>query len=430
MLRMSFSPAASAIAGRHPALIRALALGLAILSFSLLANTLYKNRGRFERADFGEYYAWWLEYRLGIDPYHPGPKAPLAPKLTTIGFCNYTPAFVMLFSPMARLPVKAAYWIWLAIQIATLIGAILMLLRQIRPPPGPEAAVAIVALALMFPQVHATLYEAQFTFLLLLILAGAWIFDRNGRAAVAGLMLALAALLKIYPAALGGLFLVRRRFRLILWASILTLLGILLTGLGRWSEFLVYGVPVVDTPHWLTQPRALAIWCNVYSAILTVRGGAAQSGFGWATGGVTAVLDLAVVAGAVAATLKAPEDRETQGLCFGLWLVVALLISPVTWLHELPLLLPLYLFASAAALHGGIGSRAGFWLLAIGLAGFVATYFWAPLREMRLYFIMTGTTFVAACVLVNFVPRAGADEPEPAHGACTRRANRALAQDP
>ncbi|MFZ0889021.1 MAG: glycosyltransferase family 87 protein [Candidatus Binataceae bacterium] len=396
---MSLLAAAHAIADRHPKLIRAAAIALAVLSLSLVASTLYKNRGRFERADFDLYYHWWLEYRVGIDPWRPMLGAGAA-KIRTATYCNYTPAFVMLLSPMAAFKVHTAYWIWLAIQIAALALAIAMLARRIRPPPSADIMVAIVALALLFPQVHATLYEAQFTFILLLILAAAWVLDRNGRPAIAGLMLALAALLKIYPATMGGLFLFRRRFRPIVWAAIFAVLGILATGLGNWREYFVFGVPVFNTPHWLAQPRAVAIWCNVYSALLKLRGGVAPSGFGLPAMGLTAILDLAVIAGAAAVTLNAPDDPETDGLCFGLWLAVALLISPVTWLHELPLLLPLYLFAGALMLRGRIDQRAGFWLLAIGLIGFVATYFWVPLREMRLYFIMTVATYIGACMLV------------------------------
>lgn len=398
--RVSFPAVSHANADRPAKLTRTAAIALAVLSLSIVASTLYKNRGRFERADFDLYYHWWLEHRVGIDPWRPMVGAAGTAKIRRVTYCDYTPFFIALFSPMAALEVHTAYWAWLGIQLAALVLALAMLARRIRPPPSAAVMVAIVALALLFPQAHATLYEAQFTFLLLLILSSAWILDRSGRPAMAGLMLGLAALLKIYPATMGGLFLFRRRFGPIVWAAIFVVLGILATGLGNWREHLVFGVPHFDTPHWLALPQALAIWCNVYTAVLKLGGGVVPSAFGLPVIGLTAILDLAVIAGAAAVTLDAPDDPETDGLCFGLWLAVALLISPVTWLHELPLLFPLYLFAGASMLRGRIESRTGFGLLAISLVGFVATYFWVPLREMRLYFILTVATYIGACMLV------------------------------
>jgi len=377
--------------------MRVAVMALAIVSIALAASTLYKNRGRMVRSDFCLFYSWWNEYPAGIDPWHPvfPPSTPLTQR---VNYCDYTPAAVILLSPLGRLEVNRAYWTWLGIQIGSLVLTILMLTRQIRPPPSADTVVAIVALAMLFPEFHATLYEAQPTMLLLLILTAAWVFERSGHPVAAGLTLALAALFKIYPATLGGLFLFRRRFQPIAWAAVFTILGIVATGPGRWREFLSIGVPL-NIHHWI-DPRAIAILSNVYSAIVKIHGGVPTAVFGPLNIGITATLDLAVIAGAAIVTLRAAEDRETDGLCFGLWLAVALLISPLTWHHELLLLMPLYIFAGVFAFRGGIDSPGGFGLLAIGLAGFVITYFWGTLREIHLYFIMTVATYVAGCILV------------------------------
>jgi glycosyl transferase family 87 len=388
---------------RRRALLIVAAASLAAIAAASVGDTLYRNRLRYEHADFDLYYHWWLEYRVGIDPWRPDVIPAGAPSIRTIWYCNYAPPFVILLSPLSRIEVQACYWIWLALQIAALATAIVLLLRQLRPPPGAPATVAIVALAMLFPQVHATLYEAQFTFLLLLILSAAWILDRIGRTGLAGLMLAIAALLKIYPAAIGGYFLFRGRFRTLVWAALATVAGVLATGIGRWHEYLFVGVPSFDTPHWLAQPRAVAIWCNVYAAMRSLQGGVAPNAFGFAAVGITAVLDLIVVAGAAAVTLKTPREYGTEidGVCFGLWMVVALLISPVTWLHELVLLFPLYLFAAASLAKGFSPDTKSAAMLAIGLAGFVVTYFWVPAREFRMYFILAVLTYIAGCTLAN-----------------------------
>jgi hypothetical protein len=92
--------------------------------------------------------------------------------------------------------------------------------------------------------------------------------------------------------------------------------------------------------------------------------------------GFTALLDLALLAIAGAATITSRARTDLDGLRFGLWVALALLMSPLAWETDTLLLLPAYLFGLRAAWDGDqpreaawrIGLIAGATMLAICIA--------------------------------------------------------------
>jgi hypothetical protein len=46
------------------------------------------------------------------------------------------------------------------------------------------------------------------------------------------------------------------------------------------------------------------------------------------------------------------KRADLDGLLFGMWVALALLISPLAWIHETLLLIPAYLFGTLAAWNG------------------------------------------------------------------------------
>jgi hypothetical protein len=67
---------------------------------------------------------------------------------------------------------------------------------------------------------------------------------------------------------------------------------------------------------------------------------------------ITALIDLVLLAVAAAATITSRERNDLDGLVFGMWVALALLISPLAWMAEMLLLLPAYLFGMLAAWKG------------------------------------------------------------------------------
>lgn len=363
--------------------------------------TLYNIRQRYREEGFVDYYTWSWQLHLGVDPWLPQAStlAPPNPFDKRVESCNYTPAFTILFEPLTLLKPRAAYWVWQALQMACLLGALFLLIREVRPPGEAASGLALLGAVLLFPHSHGALYEAQPTFLLLLLVLASWSLRRHERPFWAGLMLALAALLKMYPAAIGGYFLFRRQWRIVLWTSLLFVGGIVLFGLSYEREFFRFGVPRFKQPFWFHQERQVGVPSNIYWMLASKYGDVLPARIEALRVIVTAAFSIVVVAAAAAVTVKCPDTDENDGILLTVWIMAALMLSPIAWAHELPLITPFYLFVAVRVWRGSRPATATVVLMSMGLLGFVVPYFSGAVRHMHTYFFAMVATFVAACML-------------------------------
>ncbi len=195
---------------RRPIITIAAAI-LAIAAALSLTKRLREATHRYDDIDFGTFYGWWTDYSSGGDPWVLSPKGTyLRPGLTRPRNCNYTPVFVEVFRPFARLDQKTAFWTWLAMQMLCVVAAVLILARGNDPPFGAAWTIIVLSLVMMSRQVAGAIVAGQMTPMLLAVLCATWFCARRERPAAAGLCLALAALLKLFPAAVGRLLFVSR----------------------------------------------------------------------------------------------------------------------------------------------------------------------------------------------------------------------------
>jgi hypothetical protein len=162
------------------------------------------------QVDFAAYYLAAGALRAGWDPYDPQVLAQLA---STAGVPEYTPyiyppLLAVIVMPLAALPYHIAAAIWLALSAAALVCA-LTILRSIVDIPD-RVFPAVVAAAFVFPAAHHTFELGQINHFLLLVIAGAAI---TSQAHVAGALIGIAAAMKVFPAAIGGAFLVTKNYR-------------------------------------------------------------------------------------------------------------------------------------------------------------------------------------------------------------------------
>lgn len=372
-----------------------------------LAAALYGNRSRWDRADFDLYYSWWSEIRRGIDPWSPPHGAVLASTLAhpTEGFCDNTPFLVVALSPFAVIPWHTAYWLWMAVQIA-LLGATVIVISDAMPVwreydtrprdfVSNRYAIALAGLVLFIPHLIATIHGAQPVYIMLFLATMAWYLDRREHAAASGAMLAAVTLLKAYPGAIGGYFLFKRRWRSLGWSVAFAISGIVLTGPGRWIQFLH---SAVAPRHNYERDRLVGVMSTVYQSA----GNLIHRADLWPVViPVSVAIDLIIVAIAAWVTLGSTDDTDIAGLAFGAWMVVALLISPMTWDHELPLAIPVYWFAIAAVANGRAKSGFGLAMLATGVVVSWLGEFFTALRPYHIYFIGTVAMFVGACAMLS-----------------------------
>ncbi len=288
------------------------------------------------------YYAWGTEYQHGEELWGATTKqGEILPGLHRPLFCTYTPAFVELFAPLTRLDRKAAFWIWISLQLLSLAPAMILLARNCDPPLDFTTTVVVVAVSYLFRPVAALLDYGQWAPLLLLLITISWVCARRDKPLLAGLSLAAATLLKAFPGALVGYFVFRRQWRETGWFAAFLILGIIVTDPRNWIEYLLHGAPHVSQ-YWPIMNISVLAYSDVTISRWLSTGSASEVLA--LTLVFTAVAYVAIVAVAAFMTAHAGERAESQGLAFALWAIAAILLSPLIGSYDLVLVLPTYLF--------------------------------------------------------------------------------------
>ncbi len=308
---------------------------LALVAAISLAQRLPAISHRYDQFDFTVFYGWWSDYSSGGDPWT-DMRGPMHG-------CNQPPSFIETFSPLARLDRKTAFWIWHAAQFLCVIAAVLLLARGNDPPLGSVSTIIVVSLVLMSRPFAGAIVWSQIAPMLLALLSASWFCARRNRPAAAGIFMALAALLKLFPAGAAGYFLFSRRWRSLGWTIGIFAAGVLLTNPVHWIELVTHGLPI---SYHVVGHAELTVLSVVRKTVAHFAGGKPPAIAVW---GFTALIDLALIAIAAAATITSHGRADLDGLVFGIWVALALLMSPLAWIEETLLLLPLFLFGLIAA---------------------------------------------------------------------------------
>ena len=309
-----------------------------VVAALLLAQRLHTISHRYDQFDFVVFYGWWSDYSNGGDPWT-DQRGPMRG-------CNYTPAFVEIFSPLARLDQKTAFWIWQASQILCMVTAVLLLARGCASPLGSAPTIIVLSLAILSSPFAAALVWSQIAPMLLALLSAAWFCARRQSQAAAGLWLALAALLKLYPAAVAGYFLFGRRWRALGWTIGFFAAGVLLTNPVHWIALATNGLPIA---YRIAGRHGLSVFSFARTSAAYFTGTRINVEPLFAVWGLTALIDILLIAIAAAATIAAQGRADLDDLAFGLWVALAVLMSPLAWKQDFILLLPACLLGLIAA---------------------------------------------------------------------------------
>jgi hypothetical protein len=325
-------------ADRRRLIIRASAVVLAIVAAVLLVQRLHAISHRYDQFDFSVFYGWWTDYSSGGNPWT-DLRGPMRG-------CNYTPFFIGIFSPLARLDQKTAFWIWQTAQIVCMVTAVLLLARGNASPLGAVPTIIVLSLVMLSSPFMAAVVWSQITPMLLALISAAWFCARRQRPAASGLWLALAALLKLYPAAVAGYFLFSGRWRALGWTIGFFAAGVLLSNPARWIELVAHGLPIA---YRITGRHGLTVLSFVRTSVAHLAGTRINAEPLLAVWGLTALIDLVLLAIAAAATMTARGRADLDDLAFGLWAALAVLMSPLAWRQDFILLLPACLFGLRGA---------------------------------------------------------------------------------
>jgi len=276
----------------------------------------------------------------------------------------YPPPFLLTTAWTFPLALHPAYlaWFWLDELVAVLCGLVLWRWwRQLGPSVGWFAAVAVATTA-SIPDNH---YMGQMNLLVLLIaLGGLWAEERD-RHALGGLLVGLAAMLKMSPALFVGWWLLRRRWRAAAWACgtavVLDLLALPLAGPAVQADFYLRVLPSFGSGDYNNLRVWIAVFENYSLPAYYARlfpgdtGGVGLSGPAHLLSVLTA---LGLVVGLGALFWRASEDRWARAGQAGAVCIATLLLPVFTFEHHLVWGLPAVVVLGAALARGILPARA------------------------------------------------------------------------
>ncbi|HTY56841.1 MAG TPA: glycosyltransferase family 87 protein [Candidatus Binataceae bacterium] len=352
----------------------------ALLYAASLLNTMVTWRSN--RLDFSHYYVSSLMMRQGADPYLDDIK-PVATSLgldvRTITLATYPPTFLLCFEPLTLLDPLPAYYLWSVINIAALALTIYLLFDGLSA--NYKSRVLLLGLVVFYPPITDNFFWAQTQILMLLAIVLFMRWLESGRPALAGAILGLAGLLKIFPLLLVVYLLLRRQWKALCYVVLVIAIGGIVTlgfvGVDRSINFLT-SIPTVTSQHWLGRMNNVALvaiishlfWYPAAHHIGPLAGLAANlsPGLEMTRRVVVALAQLAVFALTIYATLKSSRlSDDGDEHVIALWVVATVLLAPTAWVHYLTLFLLPYAILLRLYLRGEAPHRAA----SLGLASFV-----------------------------------------------------------
>ena len=355
---------------------------------------------RWYHLDFSHYYYSAYALRTGSNPYSTDLQ-PLATRLglmtSGITHSGYPPTFILFFEPLTLARPEIAYWIWTGLNLLILLTAVAVLLNELEI--DGHIFVTFAALAILYEPVSENFFwsQAQIVLLLLLALNLRWV--RSGNDAAAGFSLALAGLLKIFPLLILLHLLLARRLRTVAWTFIgLAAGGAITLLLVGWTAFgFLRRSTTIAGDYWIAGLSVTAIISKIFAAAF---GQPLLPAANLARLAIIVLAISALIMMAVHATLVSARFGRDD-LAYGIWIVLAVFIFPITWIHHMVLLLIPLAQTLTAARHGR-ASRSAVVLAAASYltAAAVVPLFWTYWLTWRTWLLVpSGVLAQAAGVL-------------------------------
>jgi hypothetical protein len=253
--------------------------------------------------------------------------------------------FQLLVLPFAVLPHSTAWWLWTLVAIGMVALSLHLIQRALWPGLPRGAWLLLVVAFIFFPPLGYQLLYGNVSALLLLLLTPTWLLYRNGRYGGAGLLLGLTCALKPVLAPLAVYFLWQRNWRAVAGSALgfvsTTALGAIPLGPNEISRYYLEVMPTLGQFYAGVGNFSFFGFGAKASMLLSEWNLAEPSRvLSLATSGLSLVLAGASLIVAVRAVRTKPVRGEQADRELAIFVVVALLASPITWPHYLLLLYP------------------------------------------------------------------------------------------
>lgn len=301
--------------------------------------------GQFE--DFAAYAGAAHAVAAGTSPY----AGFDASTIVMSGF-DYPPFTAVLLRPLAFLSTRWQDITWLWLSLAALVGGAVISARALLPHTWPRARIGVIA-AVTFPPAAYNLWHGQMNTIVFLLLAMALSDYLSGHRTRCGVILGLAASIKLAPILLL-LVLVRRGWWRAAGAGVATCAVALAVGVAAlgWPvtwQYISTVLPVLNRDNgWIYNQT----WNGVFSRLAGHAVLFPATSLAWLHVLVLSV-SLVTVAAALVVVRSGPRSRAARGAEFGCGIIAMVLVGSIAWY-------PVYvhlLIAVAAAL--GLAHEAG-----------------------------------------------------------------------
>ncbi len=296
----------------------------------------------------------------------------------------YPPVAAVLLLPVAMLPLGAAKIVFVLINLLAQFLGIAVLFSDRAPPQRRVLTAAGWILVLLLFPFFWGLYLGQANSLVFLACALALRQVRRGDQLGGGALLAVAALLKVFPVVLLVLLLCKRQYRAVaasvVTMAVLSLLSLPVVGISTFQRFFTDVIPEITSrvePFVRNQGISGTLHRlftdNPYVHRIVDSPGLAR--------GLATVLAVVVVGLTIWCTRRARLDRTPSRrfeLEWGLWLIAAVLVSSISWEHYAVFLLFTWLPLGELLLTSDPRDRRNQVLLAVTAATFAV---WALLLQ-------------------------------------------------
>lgn len=304
-------------------------------------------------------------YRLGVQAWLDGGDmyGSLPPTISGLALPFIYPVFAaMVLTPLALLPWTAAWILLFVLSLASLAITLYVVAVRAWPAGGRGGALSVASVALPLMLVIEPVLETfEFGQVNLILMALVAVDCLTPRARwPRGVLVGLAAAIKLTPAAFVLYFLLRRDFRSAVVAAVT---GVVATGLG----FLVDASASVD--YWFGGP-ASGVSGSVFYTNETVQAVLARVGM---TG--TALTAVWFVAALILVFLVVPIVRRADpAIALSAVAAFALVVSPTSWSHHWVWIAPALVAVGAHVLR----DRSRGWAVVAGVL--VVAFYAAPFR--------------------------------------------------
>lgn len=274
-----------------------------------------------------------------LDNLHPGHRECLNPNLNP-------PIFIVLTAPLGMVDFVPGWWLWSSLSlIAGIIGLYVVVDEKVLGTSGGRGwymLLAVPAMLTYYP-VMANIQYGQIGLFLLLLMALAWRDLRHGKDIRAGMILGVAASLKLFIGLFVLALLVDRRWKasgaFIAVCGVMALVGFIFLSAAGYRD---YQVALTEVTWYATNWNA-----SLTGLFYRLLGGAdtpglfAMPGLAAVMTGISSLIILAVTLAVIHKIniLHSDSVMIRSDVLFAIVLIAMLLLSPLGWMYYFPVLI-------------------------------------------------------------------------------------------